>query len=208
MYQKDIFAVTEAAEIDAILGAARLGCLITHGPKGLFATHMPFVYDVERRSLAGHIARENPHPELAGDEEALIIFQGLDAYVSPSWYPSKVKHGRVVPTWNYEVAHVYGRLTWRREASWLRPHLAQLTDRFEAPRAQPWAVDDAPGDYLERMMAGVVGVELAITRVEAKRKLSQNRPDVDRLGVIAGLSDSDHPTERAMAELMTKAGTT
>ena len=204
MYQKDIFAVTDLAEVEALLAAAKLGCLITHGPEGLFATHMPFVYEADRRILAGHVARENPHPTLAGDDEALIIFQGLDAYISPSWYPSKFKHGRVVPTWNYEAMHVYGRLTWRRDETWLRPHLTQLTERFEAGRTKPWAIDDAPADYLQRMIASVVGLEFAITRVEAKRKLSQNRSEFDRMGVIAGLSDSEDATERAMGDRMGK----
>ncbi len=114
------------------------------GPEGLFASHLPFVYDAERQVLAGHLARANPHQSRSGGAVALVIFQGANAYVSPSFYPSKAKHGRVVPTWNYEAVHVRGRLTWREDPAWLRSHLNALTDRFEATRDKPWAVSDAP----------------------------------------------------------------
>jgi transcriptional regulator len=202
MYTPSAFAVTDPDEVEAVLRAARFGCLVTHDAAGLFATHMPFLYDPERRVLTGHIARPNPHWERAGDGEALVIFQGPEAYVSPSAYPSKAEHGRVVPTWNYEAAHVYGRLTWRHDVDGLIDHVGALTDREEAGSPAPWSTDDAPMDFIHALARGVVGLELAIERVEVKRKLSQNRPEPDRLGVIDALSASDDPGDRATARAM------
>jgi transcriptional regulator len=202
MYLPDAFAVADAAEIGDLLARAPLGCLVTHGPDGLFASHLPFVHDPEEGVLAGHLARANPHRTQAGDEEALVIFQGLNAYVSPNWYPSKADHGRVVPTWNYEMVHVYGAISWREEADWLRANVAALTRRFEADQPRPWTLEDAPAGHIDRLLKAIVGVELRITRIEAKRKLSQNRPEADREGVILGLSQSGAEQSRRMAELM------
>lgn len=202
MYLPDAFAVTDPAQIEAALQSLRFGCLVTHDPAGLFATHMPFLYDAERRVLAGHMARPNPQWERAGDAQALAIFQGPEAYISPSWYPSKARHGRVVPTWNYEAVQVHGRLSWRHEVDWLVAHVTALTDRQEASRPEPWAVSDAPADYIRGLTAGIVGLELAIERVEVKRKLSQNRSEPDRQGVIAGLSASSAEADRRVAAAM------
>jgi len=196
MYLPELFAVTDPAEIDFVLGNARLGCLVTRDISGFFGTHLPMVFDPDRRVLAGHVAGANPHPDRSGDREALVIFQGMDAYVSPSWYPSKLKHGKVVPTWNYEVAHVSGKITWRSEPEWLREHLSQLTERFEKSQARPWAVSDAPEDYLLGQLAKVIGVEMEVREVLVKRKLSQNRTPPDRMGVVAGLIGSDSPVDR------------
>lgn len=205
MYQPDAFAVTDPVEIEAALIALRFGCLVTHDASGLFATPMPFLYDPGRRVLTGHMARPNLHWERAGETEALALFQGAEAYVSPSWYPSKAKHGRVVPTWNYEVTHVHGRTSWRHEVDWLIAHVGALSQRHEAARAEPWSVTDAPAEYIRGLASGIVGLELAIDRVEIKRKLSQNRPETDRLGVIAGLSASDSESDRRMAAVMAGA---
>ncbi len=198
MYIPDAFAVTDEAEVETVLQGLTLGCLVTHDEDGLFASHLPFLYDPTRRVLTGHVARPNPHWR-RGSGEALVIFQGVEAYVSPSWYPSKYQHGRVVPTWNYEAVHVYGRLAWREEPDWLREHLGALTDRYEGGRVKPWGLDDAPDDYIDSRVRMVVGLELAVERVEAKRKLSQNRVESDRLGVIAGLSGSESAADRAVA---------
>jgi len=206
MYVPEAFAVTDEGESAALLERLAFGCLVTHGPDGLFASHLPFVHDAERRVLAGHLARANPHRSRARETEALVIFQGPNAYVSPSFYPSKVKHGRVVPTWNYEAVHVKGQLSWNEDPAWLRAHLNALTNRFEESRAKPWAVEDAPAEYLDRMIGGVVGLEIAVDDVQAKRKLSQNRDDPDRLGVIAGLSASDSATDRTVAAAMNDVG--
>jgi transcriptional regulator len=202
MYQPAAFAVTDPVEIEAVLRGLRLGCLVTHDEAGLCATHMPFLYDAERRVLTGHLARANPHWRRAGETTALAIFQGPDAYVSPSWYPSKRQHGRVVPTWNYETAHIHGRLSWRHETDWLIAQVSALSAHHEASRAAPWAVSDAPEDYIRNLTAAIVGLELTIERVEVTRKLSQNRPEADRLGVIAGLAESPAESEREVAAIM------
>ena len=208
MYLPDMFAVTDAHDVEAVLRNARLGCLVTRDTEGFFGTHIPMIFDAERRSLVGHISRANPHPDRSGDGEALVIFQGLNAYVSPSWYPSKQEHGRVVPTWNYEVAHVTGKLSWRDDPKWLREQLDKLTARFESGRPEPWAMSDAPDDYLARQVASVIGIELQVREVRVKRKLSQNRSVKDREGVVAGLSDSSAPSDQLLAAVMaeTSAG--
>ena len=206
MYIPAANAVTDPDEIQALLRGLRLGCLVTAGPEGLYASHLPFFYDEARGVLAGHLARANPHRALAGDAAALAIFQGVDAYVSPSWYPSKHEHQKVVPTWNYEAVQVHGQLAWIDDDAWLEAHLSALTDRFESGRPDPWSTTDAPADYLRRLRGAVAGLELTGLRVEAKRKLSQNRDAPDREGVIAGLSASDSPGDRATAEAMRAVG--
>jgi transcriptional regulator len=202
MYSPSAFAVTDPDVIDAMMRGSALACLITSGPDGLFASHLPLLHDKARGVLAGHLARANPHRNLEVGGEALVIFQGPSAYVSPNWYPSKAEGGRVVPTWNYEAVHVYGEIVWREDSDWLRANVSGLSDRFEADQPHPWALSDAPDDYIERMLGGIVGLEIRIGRIEAKRKLSQNRSDADHRGVIAGLSASPRATDRAVAALM------
>ncbi len=150
----------------------------------------------------GHVARANPHWSMSAEGEALVIFQGANAYVSPNLYPSKAEHGRVVPTWNYEAVHVYGQAVWRDDPAWLRWAVSSLTDRFEAGQAQPWSIHDAPDDHVERQLRGIVGIELKISRIEAKRKLSQNRSDADRNAVQVGLAASHDPADVAVAKAM------
>jgi transcriptional regulator len=205
MYLPELFSVTDAQEIDLLLQQVRLGCLVTRDGEGFFGTHLPMLFDPIRRTLTGHVAAGNPHPARSGDHEALVIFQGPDAYITPNWYPSKFEHGRVVPTWNYEAIHVTGSLAWRTEADWLRDQLSRLTARFEQTQSKPWALGDAPEDYIEKQLAAVVGVELSIREVKAKRKLSQNRQSADRMGVVAGLMASETPTDRLLAAAMHKA---
>jgi len=202
MYTPQAFAVTDKAEIDDLLRRTPFGSLITHGPTGLFASQLPFMHDAEDGLLSGHLARANPHRDAAADAEAMIIFQGAHAYVSPNWYPSKAEHGRVVPTWNYETVHVYGRIRWRDDADWLRANVTALTERFEAGQPKPWAVTDAPAKLIQGLIRGIVGVEFRIERIEAKRKLSQNRSEADRQGVIAGLSAGRSDQDRAVARAM------
>jgi transcriptional regulator len=197
MYAPAPFAVSDPDEIAAMLAAGRLGALVTPGEGGLFASHLPFIHDAGR--LIGHIARANPHPDRAPDgSDCLVILQGPEAYVSPNWYPSKAIDGRQVPTWNYEAVHVRGRLSWFSDEARLREVLERLTVRFETGSPEPWRVSDAPADYVERLMRGIVGVEVEIEEVIAKRKLSQNKPEADRLGVIAGL-EADGETAVAAA---------
>ena len=203
MFNPAPFAVTDADEADRLLAAARLGILVTHGPQGLYATHMPFVFDPATRRLRGHMARANAHRSLAPDgTEALVIFQGVDAYVSPNWYPSKAEDGRQVPTWNYEAIHVRGPLAWYDDPASLLENVKALSDRHEAGRAQPWSVADAPERYVSSMLRGIVGVEVAVAEVTAKSKLSQNKDEPDRLGAIVGLEASGDPGSAEVAALM------
>ena len=184
-----------------------LGALVTASPEeGLFATHLPLVLHRDRGPhgiLEGHVARANPHHRQAhAAGEALVIFTGPDAYVTPSWYPSKAEHGKVVPTWNYVAVHVYGTLRFVDDPAFLRRHLDALTHRHEAGREHPWASSDAPADFIAGLERAIVGVEIAVTRLEGKWKMSQNRPDADIDGVVAGLSDADEPDARAVAEIV------
>ncbi|MEJ1179211.1 MULTISPECIES: FMN-binding negative transcriptional regulator [unclassified Pseudarthrobacter] len=169
-------------------GAANL---VTMTSQGLLATLMPFVYDAavgEHGALQGHLARNNAQWSEPAIGEALMIIQGADAYVSPSWYASKAEHGRVVPTWNYSTAHVYGTLVVHEDPAWLAGQVRRLTGVHEAGFDHPWSVDDAPERYIAGQLRAIVGIELVISRVEAKAKLSQNRPDADIDEVINGLS--------------------
>jgi len=183
-----------------------LAALVTSSSEGLIATHLPLLVDRTRGALgtlAGHIARANPQQRHARDgDEALVIFSGHDAYISPAFYPSKTRDAKVVPTWNYVAVHAYGTLRYVTDPSALRRHLEQLTSRHEAARARPWSVDDAPPEYIERQMGAIVGVEIAITRLEGKWKMSQNRSTEDIDGVIEGLAGSDDVQERAVAEVV------
>ena len=179
--------------------------LVTMTPQGLLATLLPFVFDPdvgEHGALQGHLARNNTQWSEPVIGEALAIVQGADAYVSPSWYASKAEHGRVVPTWNYTTAHVYGRLVIHDDPAWLDQQVRRLTGMHEAGLDHPWSVDDAPERYITGQLRAIVGVELVITRIEAKAKLSQNRPEADVDGVVAGLaargqSDAAADVERA-----------
>lgn len=169
-------------------GAANL---VTMTSQGLMATLMPFVYDPDaggHGSLQGHLARNNAQWSEPATGEALMIIQGPDAYISPSWYASKAEHGRVVPTWNYSTAHVYGTLVVHDDPAWLASQVRRLTGVHEAGFDHPWSVEDAPERYIAGQLRAIVGIELVITRIEAKAKLSQNRPDADIDGVVAGLS--------------------
>jgi transcriptional regulator len=161
--------------------------LITATPDGLVATFLPFLYDRVAGTLRGHLARNNDHWRRSVLGEAMVLVRGPDSYISPAWYASKAEHGRVVPTWNYLTAHVYGRLTVHDDPAWVGDLVRRLTEKHEANRADPWSVDDAPPAFFNGQLRAIVGVQVTITRVEAKFKLSQNRPAADVDGVIAGL---------------------
>ncbi|TPG37445.1 FMN-binding negative transcriptional regulator [Mycolicibacterium hodleri] len=166
--------------------------LVTAGPEGLEATMLPFVYDRTRATLQGHFARNNEHWRHVDGREALVIVRGPDSYVTPSWYASKAEHGRVVPTWNYVVAHVHGTVTIHDDTAWLGDLVRRLTEHHERRRPAPWSVDDAPERFIDGQLRAIVGIEVAIDRIEAKFKLSQNRPEADVDGVIEGLrADGD-----------------
>jgi transcriptional regulator len=173
------------------LATVRAADLITPGPDGLIATFLPLLHQPDAGGhgrLLGHVARTNPHWRATEPgAESLVIVRGPDAYVSPSWYPAKQDHGRVVPTWNYVTMHVYGQLIAHDDVDWLRMLVERLTVREEAAFERPWRVSDAPAPYIEGQLRAIVGLELAITRIEAKSKLTQNRSAEDRAGVVAGL---------------------
>jgi transcriptional regulator len=200
MYIPAHFAADDATvhELLARHGAADL---ITLTADGLLATMLPFAYEpatgehgAQWGALYGHVARNNDQWRKPTLGESLAIVRGPDAYVSPSWYAAKAEHGRVVPTWNYVTAHVYGQLVVHDDAAWVEDVVRRLTAKHEAARLQSpgqspqWSVDDAPRNFIEGQLRAIVGLELRITRIEAKAKLSQNRPVTDIPGVVAGLS--------------------
>ena len=166
--------------------------LVTLTEQGLVATMLPFIYlpEVgEHGALYGHVARNNDQWKLPAVGDGLAIVRGPDAYVSPTWYASKAEHGRVVPTWNYVTAHVYGQFVVHDDPVWTERLVRRLTAKHEAANAHPWSVDDAPRAFIEGQLRAIVGIEVAISRIEAKAKLSQNRPAADVAGVIAGLRE-------------------
>lgn len=186
MYVPTHFAPDDR-DVQRLLAHHGAADLVTHGPDGLEATMLPFVHDVERGTLVGHFARNNDHWRRADGRRGLVIVRGPDSYISPSWYPSKAEHGRVVPTWNYLTAHVHGTVTVHDDVGWVEGVVRRLTRKHEAGRPAPWSVDDAPEKYVRGQLRAIVGVEVRIDRVEAKFKLSQNRPAADVDGVIDGL---------------------
>jgi transcriptional regulator len=179
--------------------------LITVTEQGLVATMLPFVYVPSagpHGALHGHLARNNSQWQLPVTGEALVIVRGPDAYITPGWYASKREHGRVVPTWNYLTAHVYGEFVVHDDPVWTEDLVRRLTLKHEAYRDHPWSVDDAPRPFIEGQLRAIVGVELLISRVEAKAKLSQNRPAADVAGVIEGLRERG---DAASADLVERA---
>jgi len=189
MYIPGHFAGDEAA-VRELLDGHGAADLVTVTPQGLVATMLPFVYDPEageHGSLLGHVARNNEHWKLPAEGEAMVIVRGGDFYVTPSWYASKAEHGRVVPTWNYVTAHVYGRLVVHDDPAWVEDVVRRLTAKHEADRPDPWEVDDAPEKFVRGRLRAIVGVEVVIGRIEAKFKLTQNKPDADIGGVADGL---------------------
>jgi transcriptional regulator len=196
MYIPAHFAADQAA-VDELLAKHGAADLITLTSDGLIATMLPFVYDPaagEHGTLYGHVARNNDQWRKPALGQSLVIVRGPDAYMSPSWYAAKAEHGRVVPTWNYVTAHVYGRLVVHDDPVWVEDIVRRLTAKHEAARLaspgqqMPWSVDDAPRAFIEGQLRAIVGLELPITRIEAKAKLSQNRPVGDIAGVVAGLA--------------------
>jgi transcriptional regulator len=200
------FEVADAAALLADLCRVVPATLVTRGADGFRATILPMLFDAdeggEHGTLRGHVARGNPHwREIGPSELAIAMFDGPDAYVSPSWYAEKRRTRRVVPTWNYVTAQAQGHITLHHEPEWLLPHVRRLVDRHEALRPDPWSIDDAPDGYVEGQARAIVGVELRIDRLEAKRKLSQNRDEEDVAGTIAGL-EAGTPAEQAVASAM------
>jgi len=190
MYQPEHFRVDDLPQMHALMRARPFAALASAGAYGLYASHMPTVLkdDGHFGLVEFHLARANPHSKyLAECTEALLIFQGPEAYITPNWYPSKAEHQKVVPTWNYAVVHAYGRPEAMQDPHWLRRHVGELTAQQERTEARPWEVTDAPASFIDGMVRGIVGFRFAIARLEGKWKMSQNRAMPDREGVVAGL---------------------
>jgi len=203
MYVPPLFAMGDDAEVMAFCAAHPFAALITQGRDGLFATHLPVILKRDPAgtiAFFGHLARANPHWQTTeAGSEALLIFTGPQAYVTPSWYATKKETAKVVPTWNYAAVHVRGRVTWPADPDFLRQNLSDLTDRHESGRDHPWAMSDAPDTFIAMQMRAIVGMHFAVTAFDGKLKMSQNRPAVDVEGVIAGLSASDDPADQVVA---------
>jgi transcriptional regulator len=199
------FEVADPAALLAELAARVPATLVTLAVDGLHASILPMLFDAgegEYGILRGHLARPNPQwRDIGPSVEALAIFDGPDAYISPAFYEEKRRTGKVVPTWNYVTVLAHGTITLHPEPEWLLPHVRRLVERHEAARAEPWSIDDAPEGYVETQVRAIVGLELRISRLEAKRKLTQNRSEGDFAGTIAGLAAGSQ-REQAVADEM------
>ena len=198
----------EETRPDVLAGAIRdiqFALLITSIDGTYHATHLPMILKTsgEVLRLEAHVARANPHwRALERKPVSLAVFQGPQTYISPSWYESKRQHGKVVPTWNYVVVHAQGGLEAIEDPQWLRAHVEELVERNEHGREQPWAISDAPAEFIEGMTRAIVGLRLTIERLEGKWKMNQNRPQADRVSTLRGLSASDNPRDQAVAAVM------
>ena len=198
MYIPRKFALTDEQTV-AALAAAEFAQLVSHDRSSLLVTPLPLMYDAAAHSLVGHVSRANPHWHADG-AESVAIFAGPHTYISPSFYETKAETGKVVPTWNYEILNVYGRLVIHDDPGWLLDLVTSLTNRHEGNRPQPWQVTDAPAEFTQSQLRGIVGVEIVIAEVEGKAKMSQNQPDRNRAGVIAGLRGSDDALDHVVAD--------
>jgi transcriptional regulator len=226
MYLPRHFSWTDMAQIEAFVSAAQSAYLVTFDGTRPVATLLPVIWDRPERNgttagpdgpadpdgpgdpasygrLLGHIAIANTQWQTAAPgAQALAIVSGPQAYISPSWYEAKARHGRVVPTWNYETVHLIGTVAFHQDSEWLRAFVTRLTRTHEGGRDHPWAVTDAPPEYIDGQLRAIVGVELTITAIEAKQKLSQNRSELDREGVVAGLRAEPGSGPAGIADLM------
>ncbi|MBX4137504.1 FMN-binding negative transcriptional regulator [Pseudomonas sp. S5F11] len=206
MYTPRAFALDDLPEIQQLIQHTRLAQLVSVGEHGLQASHLPLLLNPDEGAngtLYGHMAKANPQwRDLQNGAEALVIFAGADAYVSPAFYPAKAEHGKVVPTWNYLAVHAYGKAEVFTDAERLLAVVSALTDRHEGGRPQPWAVSDAPADYIDGMLKAIVGFALPIERVIGKRKLSQNRSQADINGVRNGLAASEDLRDQTLARFI------
>ncbi|WP_426443077.1 FMN-binding negative transcriptional regulator [Bradyrhizobium genosp. P] len=205
MYLPPHFKMDELGAIHAAIRASRLATLVTATADGLIGTPLPLILD-EREgdygTLYGHVARPNPQWKLPAIGEAMAVFTGPDAYVTPSWYVTKTEHGKVVPTWNYVAVHAYGSPEFFEDADRLLDVVTRLTEFHERSREEAWQVSDAPADFIKAQLRGIVGFRMPITRIDAKQKMSQNRKLEDRAGVIEGLGASDRPSDREVAAMI------
>jgi transcriptional regulator len=206
VYAPKHFEETDPETLRALIRAHSLGIWVTQSGGELTVNHVPFLLRADAGSpgvLVGHVARANPvWRSLSSTTPSIVVFQGAESYITPSWYPSKHAHGKAVPTWNYAVVHAHGVPRAIDDAEWLLAHLNDLTNTHEAGQALPWKIADAPRDYIDQMIANIVGIEIALTRLEGKWKVSQNRSAADRLGVVAGLTANETPGALEMAALV------
>jgi len=205
MYMPPAFRIDDMADIHRTMREARSATLVTATEDGLIGTPLPmFLDESEGRNgtLYAHVARANPQWRLAPSGDAMAIFAGPEAYVTPSWYATKQETHKVVPTWNYVAVHAYGPVEFFDDADRLLDVVTRLTDLHEQSRKDRWAVTDAPADFVKAQLRGIVGLRMPITRLDAKRKMSQNRNAADRAGVIDGLSNSDRPEDQVVASLI------
>jgi transcriptional regulator len=210
MYTPSYFKDEDIASLHRQIDGTRLATLVTFDESGLQASHVPLLLNPKEGpngTLYGHLAKANPQWKTLGAREALVIFQGPDAYISPSFYAAKAEHGKVVPTWNYLAVHVYGRAQVFTDPQRLLRVVTDLTNKHEARRPAPWAVSDAPDDYIQKMLNGIVGFAIPIERLEGKRKLNQNRSAEDITAVSKGLAASQDPTDQEIARLMSQGET-
>ena len=196
MYIPAHFAETRPEELARIIRAHPLGMLVTHDAQGLDANHIPFEFDPDAGTqglLTAHVARANPiWRQCAEGADVMVVFRGAEGYISPSWYPSKHEAHRQVPTWNYEVVHAYGRLAVRDDEKFVRGIVARLTRTHEAREPKPWKMGDSAPEYIDEMLKAIVGIEIAVTSLVGKRKLSQNKEARDRLGAAQALAERRH----------------
>jgi transcriptional regulator len=205
MYTPPAFKDDDIESIRATIHAAHLASLVTATPEGPVATPLPLFLDEnegEHGVLYGHVARANPQWRLPRTGDGLAIFMGPEAYVTPSWYATKQDTGKVVPTLNYISVHAYGPIEFFQDSERLLDVVTRLTNKYEESRSRPWDVTDAPADFISAQLRGIVGVRIPVTRFEGKRKMSQNRSEVDRAGVVAGLAGSENPLDREVAVLV------
>ena len=210
MYLPSHFDETRPEVLQQTLRSHPLGLLVTLGAGGLEANAIPFLLDAERGphgTLRGHVARANPvWREARADVEAMVVFQGPQAYISPSWYATKAETGKVVPTWNYVLVQARGPLKVMDDPAWVRRLVGALTTRHESPRAAPWKVEDAPADDIDGLLRVIVGIEIPLSSLSGKWKVSQNRPAADREGVVRGLSELGAADADRMAEQVQTPG--
>lgn len=205
MYTPPAFRNDNPDSLRATMRAARLASFVTATADGVLATPLPLFLDEsegEHGVIYGHLAKANPQCRVPPLGDGLAIFMGPDAYVSPAWYAAKQETGKVVPTWNYVAVHAYGPVEFFDDAGRLLEAVRRVTDLHEGERASPWAVSDAPPDFVQAQLRGIVGLRMPITRLEGKRKMSQNRNAADRAGVAAGLAASERASDREVAALI------
>ncbi len=210
MYQPPAFRETDTATQQAFIAAHPLGLLVSGGAAGLLANPIPFTLypeEGEFGTLRAHLSRGNAQWQaLADSPDALVVFQGAEHYITPSWYAQKAIDGKVVPTWNFALVQARGKARIIEDAAWLLANVSALTDQQEGRRAKPWSVSDAPESFIAAQLKGIVGIEIAITALEGKFKASQNRPEADRHGVVEGLAAEGDQHAGDMRDLVKQRG--